>query len=242
MSTDKENRLIVITGASQGLGAAIARRFAMEGPCRLALLARSEDRLKEVAAECARHRGVEAEAIPADVRDEKSVNDAAKRVISSFGAPDVLINNAGIFRGGSFLEFPLADFDELYAVNLRGPFLVSRAFIDGMIRKGAGDIVNIGSVAALGPHPGGTGYCAAKAGLAGLTNVMRKELRPHGIHVTLVHPGAIATPSWDGSGVPAEVMMPPEDVAEAVVALTGLSRRTVVEEIILRPARGEQGA
>lgn len=235
--TETDCPVIVITGASQGLGAAIARGFAKRGPCRLALLARREAELQEVAEACQRESGVEAAAFICDVREEASVQTAAAAVVERFGKVDILINNAGYFHAESFLSFSVADFDDQLAVNLRSAFLVSRAFVSGMIARQRGDIVNVGSIAARQAHPGGTGYCAAKAGLDGLSRVMREELKPHGIRVTVVHPGPIATPSWAESGVPEEQLMPPEDVAAAIIDLVHLSSRTVVEEVILRPMR-----
>ncbi len=235
----KDLPVVVITGASQGLGAAIARAFAERGPCRLALLARRKDELETVASDCRTRNGVEAITVVCDVSEPDSVQTAASEILRRFGAADVLVNNAGHFHAAGFLDFSVEDFDRQLAVNLRSVFLVSRAFVPGMIERGRGDIINIGSTAALRAHPGGTGYCAAKSGMLGLTRVMQAELKSKGIRVTAVHPGAVATPSWDGSGVPEEKMMPAEDVAAAVVDLTRLSRRTFLEELILRPMNSD---
>lgn len=231
--------VIVVTGASQGIGEAIARAFAARGDCFLVLLARRGKELEEVAADCRSFAGVRAEIFVCDVTDPEQVAGVAAAVGRVAGAVDVLINNAGHFAAGSFLQYTLADFDQQIAVNLRSAFMVSQAFAGGMAERGTGDIVNICSVASLQAHPGGTGYCAAKAGLLGLTRVMREELRTRGVRVTAVLPGATSTPSWDGSGVPESRMMAAGDVARAVVDLTGLGRGTVVEEIVLRPAEGD---
>ena len=241
MSTDRKvegmlgNPLIVVTGASQGIGAAIARRFASEGACSLALIARNRSRLEEVANECRNFSGVSAEVFVCDLTDPEAVDEMAAAVKKRFGAPAVLVNNAGGFVAGSFLEFSLKDFDAMWEINLRSAFLVSKAFVPAMVEAGKGDVFNIGSIAALGAHPGGTGYCAAKAGLLGLTRVMRHELKSHGIRVMSILSGPVETPSWDGSGMPSERLMPTEDIAETVVTLTRLSGRTLPEEIILRP-------
>lgn len=230
--------LIVVTGASQGIGAAIARVFAVELPCRLALLARSADRLEVVAAEV-RAAGREALVVPCDVSDASSVSTAAGRVRDEMGTPDVLINNAGRFEGASFLETTVEQFDTLIAVNLRSAFLVSKAFLPAMVSAGHGHVFNMSSIAGLDPYPGGTAYCSAKFGVTGLSKVMRREMMEHGIRVTTVYPGATFTPSWDGSGVPADVMMPAEDVARAFLDAYRLGARTVLEEIVLRPIGGD---
>ncbi|MEX2380990.1 MAG: SDR family oxidoreductase [Opitutales bacterium] len=231
--------VIVITGASQGIGAAIAHEFAHRGPCTLALLARNAAALRQVAAQCQACPGVRAEIFPCDLTDPIAVERVTDAVTGGLGPVDILINNAGQFEGAPFLEFSLADFDRMLAVNLRSVFLVSQPFASGMAKRNRGEIVNICSVASLQAHPGGTGYCAAKAGLLGLTRVMREELKEHGIRVTAVLPGATFTPSWEGAGVAPERMMPAADVARTVVDLTRLSRRTVVEEIVLRPLAGD---
>lgn len=231
--------VVLVTGASQGIGAEIARTFAREVKgCRLALVARSAANLAAVARAC-RRAGATAEVFPADVSDEAAVERLAAAVAQRFGVVDVLVNNAGSFAGAPLLEFSVAEFDRLIAANLRSVFLVSRAFAPGMARRGRGDIFNMSSIAGLVAYPGGAGYSAAKFGVTGLSQVMRAELKDRGVRVCCVYPGATVSPSWDGSGVAAERMMPAADVARAFLDVYRLSRRTVVEEIVLRPQRGD---
>ncbi|MFI5336026.1 MAG: SDR family oxidoreductase [Opitutales bacterium] len=238
-SAGKSSPLVVVTGASQGIGAALARVFAAEVPgVRLALVARHEKNLRTVARTCAK-TGATVEVFPCDTTDEAAVAAMAAAVTKRFGTPDVLINNAGKFYGAPFLELKVADFDGQIAVNLRSLFLVSKAFVPAMVRRGRGDVFNMSSIAGQRAYPNGSAYCAAKFGVTGLTKCMRSELKPHGVRVCAVHPGATFTPSWDGSGVPAERMMPAEDIARAILAVHRLSRRTVVEEIVLRPQGGD---
>lgn len=235
----KAKPVILITGASQGIGAAIAKHFAQEMPgVRLALVARSAKNLAKVATACAK-LGAKAEAFACDVSDEASVAAMAAAVTKRFGAVDVLINNAGKFVFAPFLATKTADFDLMVSANLRSVFLVSQAFVPGMVKRGRGDVFNVGSVASFKALPGMAAYSAAKFGVLGLTRVMREELKPSGIRVCCVMPGATFSPSWDGSGVPAERMMPAEDIAAAILAAHRLSRRTVVEEIVLRPQLGD---
>lgn len=231
--------VIVLTGASQGIGAAIARLFAAEiAGARLALVARSARNLRAVAAAC-RRRGAVAEIFPCDVADADAVAAMAAAVLARFRRVDVLVNNAGKFVAAPFAELTIGQFDHLLAANLRSVFLVSKAFVPGMIRRRRGDVFNMSSIAGRAAYPGGAGYCAAKFGVTGLTAVMRAELKPQGVRVCGVYPGATVSPSWKGSGVNPRRLMPAEDVARAFLAVYRLSRRTVVEEIVLRPQGGD---
>jgi NAD(P)-dependent dehydrogenase (short-subunit alcohol dehydrogenase family) len=240
--------VILITGASQGIGAAIAKTFAREvRGCRLALVARSEKNLRSVARACEKSNpasgrrpgAVEAGVFPCDVSDEAAVAAMAVAVRKKFGRVDVLINNAGQFFGAPFFDTPVKKFDEMYAANLRSAFLVSRAFAPAMARRGRGDIFLMGSIASIKALPGMAAYGAAKSGLLGLARVMREELKTKGVRVVAVLPGATWSPSWAGSGLSAERLMPAEDVARAFLDLYRMSRRTVVEEIVLRPQLGD---
>ncbi|MEO6875238.1 MAG: SDR family oxidoreductase [Opitutaceae bacterium] len=231
--------VILITGASQGIGAAIAKVFAKEiRGVRLALVARNAQNLAAVARVCTK-LGAKTEVFPCDVADEASVAAMAQAVTKRFGTLDVLINNAGQYMSAPFLEMSVADFDRQIASNLRSVFLVSRSLLPAMVKRGRGDVFNMSSIAGLAAYPGGAGYSAAKFGLTGLSKVMRSEMKEKGVRVCCVYPGATASPSWGGSGVDPERMMPAEDVARAFLDIYRLSRRTVVEEIILRPQRGD---
>jgi len=231
--------VVLVTGASQGIGAAIARIFAREVKgVRLALVARNVRRLQATAQACARI-GAKAEVFACDVSNEASVALMAAAVRDTLGAPEVLINNAGAFAMASFAETTVAQFDEMIAVNLRSAFLVTRAFLPAMLKRKSGDIFFMSSIAGLGAYPNATGYCAAKFGVTGLAQVLRAETKDRGVRVCCVHPGATWSPSWEKSGVQPERIMPAEDIARAILDVYRLGRRTVVEEIVLRPQLGD---
>ena len=229
---------ILITGASQGIGRAVAEAFATVPDARLALVARSEERLHETC-DLARGRGAEAHAFPCDVANEAAVEEMARAVCASLGAPDVLVNNAGMFETGPLVDITVADFERQVTVNLTSAFMVTRGVLREMLNRGSGHIFYMASVASLRAYPGAVAYCAAKHGVLGLARALREETRAHGLRVTAVLPGATWTPSWHGSNVPPERIMPPEDVARAILDVWRLSDRTVVEELLLRPQEGD---
>ncbi|OYU98906.1 MAG: oxidoreductase, partial [Verrucomicrobiales bacterium VVV1] len=156
--------VVLITGASQGIGAAIAKVFAKEvRGVRLALVARSEKNLKTVARACAKFAdgGVEAVALfVCDVSGEDSVAAMAAAVGRRFGRVDVLINNSGVFAGAPFAETKVAAFDRIVAANLRSAFLVTQAFLPAMVKRKGGDIFFMSSIAGLAAYPNGAAYCA----------------------------------------------------------------------------------
>ncbi|HVU25064.1 MAG TPA: SDR family oxidoreductase [Opitutus sp.] len=230
---------VLITGASQGIGAAIAKVFAREvRGVRLALVARNEKKLEAVAKTCAKS-GAEAEGFGCDVSDEGAVAAMATAVRRRFGAVDVLVNNAGAFEMAPFAATSVALFDRMIAANLRSAFLVSRAFVPAMMRRRSGDVFFMSSIAGLGAYPHSTGYCAAKFGVTGIAKVLRAETKGKNVRVCCVYPGATWSPSWAASGVKEERIMPVADVARAFFDAWRMSRRTVIEEIVLRPEKGD---
>jgi NAD(P)-dependent dehydrogenase (short-subunit alcohol dehydrogenase family) len=230
---------ILVTGASQGIGAAIAEVFARETHGRVSLVARQMGRLRAVAKLCQTAGAETAEAFRCDVSDANAVREMARQVRARMGEVDVLINNAGSFLPGPMMKMSVAGFDAMLGANLRSAFLVTREFAPAMAKRRRGDIFFMASVASIRGFPQGGAYVAAKHGLLGLARAFRAELKSRGVRVLTILPGATWSPSWDGSGVPSARMMPTEDVARAFHDAYRLSRRTVVEEIILRPQLGD---
>jgi len=229
---------VVVTGASQGIGRAIAEAFAARDSAHLALVARTDAKLEAVAASCREHGGTPL-VVPTDVTDDAAVATMADTVHDAWGPPDVLVNNAGAFTYAPLNELTLEGFRDQIDVNLTGAFAVTKAFLPSMRERGTGHLFFMGSVASLMAYPGNAGYCAAKHGLRGLARVVRAETKDEGLRVTTVLPGATDTPTWAGADLPSERLMAPEDVAQAVVDAAHLSDRTVLEELLLRPQEGD---
>lgn len=230
---------IWITGASRGIGAAIAQAVAADGH-RISLSGRNQAWLTDVA------NGLPSAStavIPCDVANEQSVQQAYDLVVGGLGPVDVLINNAGSGQWADMTDLSIEAFDEQVAVNLRGVFLCCRTVVPAMVASGAGHIITINSVAAITTFAGNTAYAASKAGALALTRSLREEVRSSGIKVTDLLVGATETDIWphEARRLHAERMMQATDIGTVVRSVVALGQLPAVhlEEMIVRPQLGD---
>ena len=186
-----QGKTALVTGASQGIGRACALALAAAG-ARVALAARSEDKLNQVAAEIAA-KGGSAAVFTLNIAGDESIKACAKSAITHFGAIDILVNNAGITRDTLALRMKRADWDDVLQTNLTGSFLMTQAVLSAMLKARRGRIVNITSVVGETGQAGQANYSASKAGLIGLTKSLARELATRNITVNAVAPGFIET-------------------------------------------------
>jgi 3-oxoacyl-[acyl-carrier protein] reductase len=234
-----ENQIAVITGAARGLGFAVATLLASRG-AHVLMVDRDVDKLGESVSSLEK-RGFLAEAISADVTDQREVERLAADVQQAHGGCDVLVNNAGGWRYAGMQEIAAEDWNWTFDVNLRSVLLMSRALESGMRARGGGRIVNVASTDAYVAKPALMHYAAAKAGVVSLTKSLALELAPQGILVTGVSPGAIATEtaqsqSWLAKrieSIPLRRAAEPEDIAEVIAFLASRRNRFVVGETVV---------
>jgi len=222
-----ENRIALVTGASRGIGAAIAKRLAAEG-AHVVAAARSADALNRVVSEIGAVGG-KASAASLDLADAASIEAAAKETIAAHGEIHVLVNNAGVTEDNLILRMGREAWDRVLTTNLTGVFLLTQAVVKSMVRKRYGRIVNVTSVVGLMGNAGQANYAASKAGLIGLTKTVARELASLNITCNAVAPGFIATAMTDkmteeakaklAGSIPLERLGAPEDVAAAVAFL-----------------------
>jgi NAD(P)-dependent dehydrogenase (short-subunit alcohol dehydrogenase family) len=228
-------QVAVITGAARGIGAAIAKRLAAMGATAV-LAARDETGLKKVMGEI-EAAGGRAECAAFDLMDEAAIHRVAAEIRERHGRCDILVNNAGVGRIGRPLwETAPADWDAVMGTNLRGPYMMIRAFAPMMMAARSGHIVNVSSLAGHNPLKNGAAYSASKWGLNGLTYSVAEELRDYGVRVSVVAPGSVNTGfGGGGSGKDPSRKIQPEDVANVVAMLVTQAPQSFVSEVLLRP-------
>ena len=231
------NKKIVITGATKGIGRAIAEKFAAEG-FDLALCARNEKDLGQLQS-AIRNPKSEILVQPCDVSKKDELKSFTETITKQFGVVDVIINNAGIFLPGEVINEKDGTLETLIETNLYSAYHLTRMLLPKMMERKSGHIFNMCSVASIQAYPNGGSYSISKFALLGLSKALREELKDYRIKVTALIPGAVYTDSWAASGLPESRFMKPEDVAKTVWDIYNLSANTVVEEVLLRPLEGD---
>lgn len=237
-------RIVLITGASAGIGAACARAFAREG-ARLVLAARRASRLEEMADEL-RGAGADVLALELDVGDAAAVARTLGGLAPEWREVDVLVNNAGLGRGLDKLwEGDPADWDEMVDTNVKGLLYVTRAVLPGMVARRRGHVINLGSVAGHEVYPGGAVYCATKHAVDAITRGLRMDVLGTGVRVSTVDPGMVETEfsvvRFHGDQERADKVyrgMTPlvaDDIAETVVWVATRPPHVCIDEIIIKP-------
>lgn len=229
----------VITGASKGIGKAIAEKLAREG-FNIAVCARNKALLETVAADIRQQSpGVQVLVLAVDLGEKQQVLDFAARIKAAFPVVDILVNNAGLFVPGALHQEPDGLLESMMGVNLYSAYHLTRQLLPAMIAQRSGHIFNLCSTASYKAYPNGGAYSIAKFALLGFSRNLREELKPHNVKVTIVSPGPTLTASWEGFDAPPDRMMEPGDIANVVWSAYTLAAQTVVEEIVLRPMLGD---
>lgn len=239
-------KTVFVTGASSGIGAACAGAFAAEG-ARLVLAARRRERLKELASKLEESRGADALVVPLDVRDREAVDAAVKGLRPPWDEIDVLVNNAGLSRGLAPLhEGSVDDWEEMIETNVKGLLYLTRAVVPGMVRRGRGHVINIGSIAGHEVYPRGNVYCATKFAVHAISEGLRMDLVDTPVRVSEVAPGLVRSEfslvRFRGDAERAAGSyrnfdpLEPEDVAETVLFCATRPPRVSVNQVVVMPA------
>lgn len=231
-------KLVVVTGGTKGIGKAIIEKFAKEG-FNIVTCARSLNDLERCKEEISSKFQIDFYFKQADLAIEDEVLSFAEYVISLKQPIEVLVNNTGIFIPGQVHTEEDGVLESMIKTNLYSAYHLTRALIPSMKTRKNGYIFNMCSTASITPYVNGGSYCITKFALLGMSKVLREEMKAFGIKVTAVIPGATFTASWEGTDLPPERFMKPEDVAAAIWVAFSLSPQAVLEEMIIRPQLGD---
>ena len=229
-----EGKVAIVTGGSKGIGKAIGRALAEEG-ARVVLSGRTSAPLLQAVEEL-KVAGFQAMGVQGDVAKEADAARLVKEAMQTFGRVDILVNNAGMGIFKPVIELTVEDFDTMFATNMRGVFLVTKAVLPHMMKSQSGEIVNIASLAGKNSFKGGAGYSATKWALRGFAGSLMLEVREFNIRVVTICPGSVET-SFSPGGKKGTNIPQPEDVASAVIFAVTAPGRTMFSEIDVRPTR-----
>ena len=236
---DKTMPTIVITGGSRGIGRSLVNKFAGEGYS-IATCSRNIDELNRLKVELeSRHKDIKILVRACDVSKKEQIDAFGDMVLTELGIPDILINNTGIFLPGKILSEESNVFESQIDTNLASAYHLTRKLAPGMVAKRSGYIFNLGSIASVTAYANGGSYTISKFGILGFSKVLREEMKEHHIRVTAVLPGATLTSSWEGTDLPDERFINPEDLASLIHFMAISPTSMVVEEILIRPLLGD---
>jgi len=219
---DLKGKTALVTGATGGIGGAIAKALYGQGAT-VGISGTKAEKLEALASEL----GERVYALPCDLRDRPAVAQLADTAEKTLGQVDILVNNAGITHDNLFMRMKDEEWDDVIAVNLTSAFILTRGILRGMMRRRYGRIVNIASISGVFGNPGQGNYAASKAGLVGMTKSLAREVAARGITANCIAPGFISTPMTDAltekqveaiaAAIPAQTFGKPEDIAAAAV-------------------------
>ncbi len=224
---------IFITGASKGIGLGIAKIF-YQHDFEVGICARSEGPLNEASTLLP---GIKT--YQCDISRKKEIERLAQNIITDFGRLDVLVNNGGVFLPGKIHEEEDEVFEKQIHTNLFSAYYLTKAILPSMLEFKEGTIINMCSIASIMAYAAGGSYAISKFGLLGFSKSLREEMKPYNIRVVSILPGAVKTASWEGVDLPEERFIPVEDIAKITWNAYEMSDRTVIEEIVVRPALGD---
>jgi short-subunit dehydrogenase len=229
---------VLITGASRGIGKAIAEIFAANGHD-LFLSSRSEVALYKAMEELqTKYSSVSIKAKAFDLSDKKQAKELGSWCLK-YAVPDIVVNNAGLFEPGSVHNEPEGLLESQLAINLYSAYHLTRILLPKMMERRSGHIFNMCSIASLHAYHNGGAYSISKYAMHGFSKNLREEMKPHNIKVTAIHPGAVLTDSWGDYDNSSKRIMEAEDIAKMVFAASQLSHGACVEDIVMRPQLGD---
>jgi short-subunit dehydrogenase len=233
------NKLIVVTGGTKGIGRAIVEKFASAG-FDIVTCARNLKDLESLHSEVQKlNPAAQVITYQADLGKPEQVATFCRQVIALGRPVDILVNNTGYFVPGELCTEPEGTLEKMMQANVYSAYHTTRAIVPVMKESKSGHVFNMCSIASIKAYPNGGSYAITKFALLGFSKCLREELKPFGIRVTSVMPGATLTASWEGVNLPEDRFIKPSDVAETVYAAWHLSARSVVEEIVIRPQLGD---